>query len=75
MASSADGTKLVAVVFGGYIYASTDSGVTWTRPQGSFSQDWMSVASSADGTRLVAVTGGGLTTSGDYIYTSTGPVR
>ena len=30
IAASADGTKLAAVVFGGQIYTSTDSGVTWT---------------------------------------------
>ena len=90
VASSADGTKLVAVSNGninynninnlGYIYTSTDSGVTWkqTGPQ----TNWTSVASSADGTKLVAaamaytvdgheassddpLVGGGLYTSSD----------
>jgi photosystem II stability/assembly factor-like uncharacterized protein len=58
----------------GYIYASTDSGVTWTA-QGVTSpgrQMWYSVASSADGTNLVAgadsLEDGYL--SGWYIYTS-----
>ncbi len=46
VASSADGTKLVATVKGGQIYTSTDSGVTWT-PQAS-STNWSSVASSAE---------------------------
>jgi hypothetical protein len=63
VASSADGTKLVATVFGGNIYTSTDSGVTWT-PRAT-QQHWSQVASSADGTRLVATAYGG------NIYTST----
>jgi hypothetical protein len=63
VASSADGTKLVAVVLGGQIYTSTNSGVTWAaRDQ---NRNWASVASSADGTKLVAVVNGG------QIYTST----
>jgi hypothetical protein len=62
VASSADGTKLVAVVSGGYIWTSGDSGANWTQ-RGS-SQNWYSVASSADGTKLVAVVYGG------YIWTS-----
>ena len=69
MASSADGTKLIAAVglsvlfFGaaGYIYTSGDAGATWTKTGAE--QYWTSVASSADGTRLVAVA------NGDYIYT------
>jgi photosystem II stability/assembly factor-like uncharacterized protein len=54
VASSADGTKLVAVGNNGPIYTSTDSGVTWTA-QNSVTADWTSVASSADGTKLVVV--------------------
>ena len=57
VASSADGTKLVAVSSDGDIYASTDSGATWTdrtnSPRGPFLL-WSSLASSADGTKLVA---------------------
>src|SRR6266567_6137496 len=65
VASSADGTKLVAGVNlgGGQIYTSTDSGMTWA-PQlagGNF----RCVASSADGAKLVAGIYGG------QIYTST----
>ena len=63
IASSSDGTKLVAVVQGGPIYTSTDSGATWTARTGSGA--WTSVASSSDGTKLIA----GLTGNG-YIYTS-----
>jgi hypothetical protein len=69
VASSADGTKLVAVANlfpdGGYIYTSADSGATWT--QTGTQQDWSSVASSADGTKLVAVANAG------YIYTFSSP--
>src|SRR5438876_1098910 len=82
VASSADGTKLVAVgrqtydinsgeYMGGLIYTSTDSGVSWTRTTAP-SSNWSSVASSADGTTLVAVVDiydavGNL----GFIYTST----
>jgi photosystem II stability/assembly factor-like uncharacterized protein len=55
--SSADGTKLAAVVSGGQIYLSTDSGVTWTATGPN--QSWASIASSADGRKLVAVVNGG----------------
>jgi hypothetical protein len=72
---SADGTKFVATIGGvrqpgpqpgpitGPIYASTDSGLTWT-PTDSSTNFWSSVASSADGCKLFAVVNGG------GIYTS-----
>ena len=63
VASSADGTKLVAGVNDGQIYTSTDSGVTWV-PRDT-NRVWYSIASSADGTKLVAVVASG------RIYTST----
>jgi hypothetical protein len=64
VATSADGSRLVAaaafefedtetVIGGNLIYASADSGLTWT-PTTAPTNTWMSVASSADGTRLVA---------------------
>jgi len=53
VASSADGTKLVAAANQAQIYISTDSGETWTATS-SPEQFWVSVASSADGTKLVA---------------------
>jgi hypothetical protein len=69
VASSADGTKLVAVISGGLIYTSTNSGVTWIVQSngiaGNGIQDWTSVASSSDGTHLAAVVFNG------QIYTST----
>ncbi|NCA82990.1 MAG: exo-alpha-sialidase, partial [Opitutae bacterium] len=63
VASSADGTKLVAAAYGGQLYTSTDSGATWTARESN--RDWWAVASSADGTRLVAAENGG------RLYTST----
>ncbi len=62
VASSSDGSKLVAVANYGYVYTSADYCVTWTQ-RGS-QQNWTSVASSSDGANLVAVAGG-------YTYTST----
>jgi photosystem II stability/assembly factor-like uncharacterized protein len=53
VASSADGTKLVAGTDGDSIYTSTDSGVTWTT-NSTLQGHWSSVASSADGTKLIA---------------------
>lgn len=64
LASSADGTRLVAVVQGGHVFTSTNSGVTWVERTGSGSRSWLSVASSSDGMRLVAGVDGGL------LYTS-----
>ena len=60
--SSSDGSKLAAVVYGGRIYSSVNSGLTWTSHASN--QNWSSIASSSDGTRLVAVVNGG------QIYTS-----
>lgn len=65
VASSADGSKLVAV--GGFpaseIYTSTDFGANWTERETA--RNWTSVASSSDGNKLVAVVGDG------QLYTST----
>src|SRR5581483_11214596 len=63
IASSSDGTRLVAVVNGGQIYTSTDSGATWTARESN--RGWRGVASSSDGSKLVAAVQGG------QIYTST----
>jgi photosystem II stability/assembly factor-like uncharacterized protein len=54
VASSADGTKLVAVEGNGQIYTSTNSGSTFQQRVGLVSTNWTAVASSSDGTRLVA---------------------
>ena len=63
VASSADGTRLVAAASIGQIYTSTDSGATWTARESS--RYWTAVASSSDGTKLVAAASIG------QIYTST----
>jgi hypothetical protein len=72
IASSADGSKLVAAVRNGQIYTSTDSGVTWVARNAGVKQ-WGSVASSADGTKLVAVVSTGQGGPGNFapIYVST----
>jgi len=53
IASSADGSTLVAAESPGGIWVSEDSGVSW-RSEKYLIRDFKSVASSADGTRLVA---------------------
>jgi photosystem II stability/assembly factor-like uncharacterized protein len=53
VAAAADGNKLVAVVWTGGIYTSTNSGTTWMRTSAPWT-NWSAVASSADGSKLVA---------------------
>jgi len=55
IASSSDGTRLAAVVAGGWIYTSADSGYTWTTPISAIAGGyWVGIASSSDGTKLAA---------------------
>jgi photosystem II stability/assembly factor-like uncharacterized protein len=61
--SSADGSKLAAVVYNGQIHTSTDGGMSWTARESN--RIWRSITSSADGSNLAAVEDGG------QIYTST----
>ncbi|MDB6026434.1 MAG: hypothetical protein JWM68_2657, partial [Verrucomicrobiales bacterium] len=68
VASSSDGTKLVAAPSSGKLYTSANSGVSWTAHDAI--RSWESVASSADGTRLVAVDKYGSDGNGGLIYTS-----
>ena len=67
VASSADGTKLVAIPQGGGIFTSTDSGATWTSNNVTAFPYW-AVASSADGNKQWMVVGQMF--SSGYIYTS-----
>ena len=53
VASSADGSKLLALAFNGPIYVSTNSGKSWAT--NAVVDYWRSVACSADGTKAVAV--------------------
>ena len=62
--SSSDGTKLVAVVDGGNIWTSPDSGLSWIERPFTPSY-WSGITSSSDGTKLAAVVDGG------YIWRST----
>ncbi|HEY5297530.1 MAG TPA: hypothetical protein VIK59_06370 [Verrucomicrobiae bacterium] len=66
VASSADGSRLVAVTSGSSIYSSSDSGVTWALTTTPGTIGWQAVASSADGTKWVAAIFGGT------IYTNSG---
>src|SRR5258706_1883720 len=70
VASSADGTKLVAAsdtlhvilnnfTIDGSIYLSTDSGQTWTQATNAPIAEWISVCSSADGSKLAAIVASG----------------
>jgi hypothetical protein len=61
---SSDGKYQTAVVWGGYIYTSSDYGATWTERTDAGSRAWYSVSLSSDGKYQTAVEVGG------YIYTS-----
>ena len=56
IACSADGSKVVAAVWQGPIYTSTNSGSNWLATSAPVT-NWSAVASSADGTRLLAAVG------------------
>lgn len=74
VASSADGTRLVAVAnAGGCLFTSTNSGATWVSngvPTQSFF-NWLGVAASADGTKLAAASVGNGSGGGIYTLQST----
>lgn len=69
IASSADGGKLAAGVYGGYIYTSSDAGVTWTAQTAAGSRNWRSIAMSSDGSKLVA----GVYSGSIYLAAQEGP--
>lgn len=54
IASSADGSQLLAAPDGAQLYSSTNSGSTWL-PKNSPNAAWTGVASSADGTKLYGI--------------------
>ena len=68
IATDSDGSNLIACVYSGRIYTSSDGGVNWTerRPAGDTDKMWKSVASDDDGSNLIAcVYSGRLYTSSD----------
>ena len=76
VASSSDGTNLVAVASGDRVHVSTNSGTTWSAV--GVARDWEAVTSSADGLKLAAAVYNGLiytTTDGGTNWTSRGSVN
>ena len=74
LASSADGTRLVAAA--DTLYTSSDSGVTWTSRETS--RQWTAVASSADGMRMIAGAFSNtlyISADGGVTWTSRGPSK
>lgn len=71
IASSSDGTRMIAAVYAGNIYQSINSGQTWnslTVASLGGSVEWTGVASSSDGTILAAVA----YDNGIYLSTNSG---
>ncbi len=70
IASSSDGTKMVASGYNNQVYLSTDSGLIWSASSAASGAavDWTGVASSSDGTKLVAVGAN----NGIYVSTNSG---
>jgi hypothetical protein len=58
ISSDSTGSKLAAVVYGGGIYYSSNSGVNWTKSDAS-NNNWEVITSSSDGTKLAAIVSGG----------------
>lgn len=70
IASSADGSKLVATT-PGYVYRSSDFGVTWTGIRvGVINEYLFRICSSTDGTKLVVISTDTPSGNGSYIFTS-----
>ena len=66
VASSTDGSRLLAGQSGGGLFTSSDFGVTWALRTNAPTANWEFVASSADGIHLIAVQSSGTVyTSGD----------
>jgi photosystem II stability/assembly factor-like uncharacterized protein len=72
IASSADGSKLIAASFNGPIYTSPDSGITWVESSNAPGSEWIAAVSSADGVKLAALnTGNSVLYDNTLLYTST----
>lgn len=63
VATSGDGTDIIAIAGSDYLYRSTDGGSTWSKPDqsgmNSATQNWKSVDMSSDGQVIVAAVNGG----------------
>jgi photosystem II stability/assembly factor-like uncharacterized protein len=70
IASSADGSHLVAGGQGTDIYTSTNGGQTWVDHGGTTNYNWIAAASSADGSRISLVNSSG-TQPYSGVWTST----
>jgi len=68
VASDSDGSFLIAGIWSGRLYTSSDYGVTWTerQPAGDVNKYWAAAASDSDGSNLIV----GICGSGGYLYTS-----
>ena len=64
-----NGQNLIASVYGGLLYMSTNQGFSWYNQTSLGAKKWTSVASSVDGTKKVAVAEG----DNVYIYQVTAP--
>jgi len=71
IASSADGSKLVAGQWPGGIYVSTNSGATWATTTAT-NEYWSCVASSADGFKLLAGAANDIGPGGLFTSTNSG---
>jgi len=75
---SSDGTTLIAGVWNGRLYISTNSGDAWTetRPAGDAAKNWFISSTSSDGTKMIAGVNGGriyCSTNSGSTWTETQP--
>jgi hypothetical protein len=64
VASNSDGRVISAIDYGGFIYTSTNYGVSWSA--NNLSRNWSCIACSSDGSKIVAgIYGGQIYTSSD----------
>lgn len=67
IASSSDGSYIIAAVNYGYVYLSRDGGSTWTQVSGLSNSYWTGVEVSSTGQKMIAVSNYGYTyVSFDY---------
>ena len=59
IASSVDGTRLIAAANGGFVYLSIDSGVSWTAQPALGARNWQDVACDSTCTTMMAAEYGG----------------